>query len=68
MAAAVCQRFLHLWQQVQPGAVIFIRSRLLLLDDFGIWAPPQEKQLLWKQSRLLLLESIWVTRTVRSSC
>jgi hypothetical protein len=61
----VWQRFLHLWQQVQPGAVVFISSRLLLLDDFGIWAPPQEKPLLWKHLRMLLLESIWV---VRSSC
>ena len=65
VAAAVWQWFVQLWQQVQPGAVVPISCRLLLLDDFSQWAPPQDKQLLWTHLRLLLLESIWM---VRSSC
>ena len=65
VAAAVWQWFAQLWQQVQPGAVVPINSRVLLLDDFSTWAPPADKQLLWTQLRLLVLESIYA---VRSSC
>jgi hypothetical protein len=65
VAAAVWQWFAQLWQQVQPGAVVPINSRVLLLDDFSTWAPPADKQLLWTQLRLLLLESIYA---IRSSC
>ena len=53
-------------QQVQPGAVVPVSSsRLLLLDDDSVWAPPVDKQQVWTYMRLLLLESLWV---VRSSC
>ena len=66
VAAAVWQWFAQLWQQVQPGAVVPVgSSRVLLLDDDSVWAPPADKQQLWTYMRLLLLESIWV---VRSSC
>ncbi len=66
VAAAVWQWFAQLWQQVQPGAVVPISSsRVLLLDDDSVWAPPHAKQQLWTYMRLLLLESIWV---VRSRC
>jgi hypothetical protein len=65
VAAAVWQWFAQLWQQVQPGTVVPINSRVLLLDDFSTWAPPADKQLLWTQLRLLLLESIYA---VRNSC
>jgi hypothetical protein len=65
VAAAVWQWFAQLWQQVQPGAVVPITSRVLLLDDFSAWAPPADKQLLWTHLRLLLLESIY---SVSSSC
>jgi hypothetical protein len=65
VAATVWQWFAQLWQQVQPGAVVPINSRVLLLDDFSTWAPPADKQLLWTQLRLLVLEFIYA---VRSSC
>jgi hypothetical protein len=66
VAAAVWQWFAQLWQQVQPGAIVPVgSSRVLLLDDDSVWAPPADKQQLWTYMRLLLLESIWV---VRSSC
>jgi hypothetical protein len=66
VAAAVWQWFAQLWQQVQPGAVVPVSSsRVLLLDDDSVWAPPLAKQQLWTYMRLLLLESIWV---VRNSC
>ncbi len=66
VAAAVWQWFAQLWQQVQPGAVVPVSSsRVLLLDDDSVWAPPHAKQQLWTYMRLLLLESIWV---VRSRC
>ena len=65
VAATVWQWFAQLWQQVQPGAVVPINSRVLLLDDASIWAPLADKQLLWTHLRLLLLESIWA---VRNSC
>jgi hypothetical protein len=66
VAAAVWQWFAQLWQQVQPGAVVPVSSsRVLLLDDDSVWAPPSAKQQLWTHMRLLLLESIWV---VRSRC
>ena len=52
-----------MWQLVQPGAVVPVNnSRLLLLDDFSVWAPPAGQQQLWTQLRLLLLESIWLVR------
>jgi hypothetical protein len=63
VAAAVWQWFAQLWQQVQPGAVVPISSRVLLLDDFSVWAPAADKQLLWTHLRLLLLESIWSVRS-----
>jgi len=51
---------------VQPGAAVPVSSsRVLLLDDDSVWAPPSAKQQLWTHMRLLLLESIWV---VRSRC
>jgi hypothetical protein len=66
VAAAAWQWFAQLWQQVQPGAAVPISSsRLLLLDDDSVWAPPVDKQQVWTYMRLLLLESLWV---VRSSC
>jgi hypothetical protein len=66
VAAAVWQWFAAVWQQVQPGATVPVsNSRVLLLDDSGEWAPPQDKEQMWTYMRLLLLESIWA---VRSSC
>jgi hypothetical protein len=63
VAAAVWQWFAQLWQLVQPGAVVPVSSsRVLLLDDDSVWAPPLAKQQLWTYMRLLLLESIWVMR------
>jgi hypothetical protein len=64
VAAAAWQWYAQqVWQRVQPGAVIPVNnSRLLLLDDFSVWAPPAGQQQMWTQLRLLLLESIWVVR------
>uniref|UniRef100_A0A383VH67 Uncharacterized protein n=1 Tax=Tetradesmus obliquus TaxID=3088 RepID=A0A383VH67_TETOB len=41
---------------------MWTQLRLLLLDDFSVWAPPAGQQQMWTQLRLLLLESIWVVR------
>ena len=64
VAAAAWQWYAQqVWQRVQPGAVVPVNnSRLLLLDDFSVWAPPAGQQQMWTQLRLLLLESIWVVR------
>ena len=61
VAVAVLQWFLRVWRQVQPAApATIISSRVLLLDDSTIWAPPRQHAQLWTLLRLLLLESIYV--------
>ncbi len=66
VAAALWFWFAQLWQKIQPGAAVPVSStRVLLLDDDRVWAPPVEKQQQWTYMRLLLLESIWA---VRSRC
>ena len=66
VAAAAWQWFGQQWQLVQPGAAVPVSStRVLLLDDASVWAPPMAKQQMWTYMRLLLLESIWA---VRGSC
>lgn len=66
VAAAVWRWYAQLWQRAQPGAVVPVdSSRVLLLDDLSVWAPPAAQLQLWTHLRLLLLEAIWV---VRCSC
>jgi len=61
VAVVVLKWFARVWQQVQPGALVnTASSRIMLLDDHQVWAPPSQKAALWTFLRLLLLESLHV--------
>jgi hypothetical protein len=69
-AAAVWRWFAEqVWQKVQPReAQPDVSSmQLILLDDSSVWAPPQQKALLWTHLRLLMLETLWHARCSTNS-
>jgi hypothetical protein len=61
VAAAAWQFFTRVWQARQPGAAPDVTSsRLLLLDDSSVWAPPAGLAPLWTYLRLQMLECLLV--------
>jgi hypothetical protein len=60
VAAAAWQWFLRVWQRVQPGSEPDVgSSRLMLLDDSSVWAPPAEAAYMWTYLRLQMLECLY---------
>jgi hypothetical protein len=62
VAAAAWQWFLGVWQQVPAGGEQLpdvTNSRLMLLDDSSVWAPPATARQLWTYLRLQMLECLF---------
>jgi hypothetical protein len=62
VAVAAWQWFLQVWQQVPAGGQQppdVTSSRLLLLDDSTVWAPPAAVRQLWTYLRLQMLECLY---------